>query len=238
LNQLSNTRETQHFAKKSKLNHVEHSTPLQLIRSSEVDPFVPPKKSAVKADEKVKTTAQDVKKEFERNMAKDISPPVCTGINADAPSAQLTTTTQDMTARLDRTSRDIRDLEKEFSALQKEVGTLVKTVGVLICLLVGGATGVSLYYFWPQEKHTRTGGDIGKRLAERTRAAMPLPAARTMGRDVGTQTVSGASIADVMGEAAVLPVAAKAAEVSPVVLVAPGAEDRSRWYQGWFWKRG
>ncbi|KAK5675333.1 hypothetical protein LTS10_012099 [Elasticomyces elasticus] len=41
LNALSNSRETQHFNKLSNLNRVEHSPPLKLIQSSEVDPFSP-----------------------------------------------------------------------------------------------------------------------------------------------------------------------------------------------------
>src|ERR1700743_2673466 len=50
LGALSNSRETQHFNKLSRLSRVEHSPPLKLIKTSEVDPSplpTPPKVTLV-----------------------------------------------------------------------------------------------------------------------------------------------------------------------------------------------
>jgi hypothetical protein len=112
---------------------------------------------------------------------------------------------------------------------------------------VGGVTGVAMWRFWPQEKSAGKGVDLGKRLADRTKAAMPLPAAGSLRRDVGTQT-SGVSIssslgpAAVMGEPAVLPVAANTVKVKPVVPshladVGRGRQDEYRWWKNLFWKQ-
>lgn len=49
LSALSNSRETQHFNKATKLSRVEHSPALKLIQTSEVDPFAPPKPAAREA---------------------------------------------------------------------------------------------------------------------------------------------------------------------------------------------
>ncbi|EGP85910.1 unnamed protein product [Zymoseptoria tritici ST99CH_3D1] len=251
LGQLSNTRETQHFAKRSKLDHVEHSPPLQLIRSSEVDPFAPPKKvRATKAkDATAGTRAASIKEEFERNMAQSdgsgVAPLTGVRMNVDTSpcDAQLASVTQELTARLERSGRDIQDLEKGLAAVQKELGSLVKTLGIFMFLLVGGVTGVAMWNFWPQEKSGRTGEELGKKVAQRTRAARPLPAAGSLRRDVGIQTGLGATnagLAEVMGEAAVLPVAASAVSAQPV---APGVQgvqstqDEWRWYKNLFWKQ-
>lgn len=53
---LSNSRESSHFRKVSKLSQVEHSPALQLIRSSEVEPFGAPK--SIKSDEERKRVLQ------------------------------------------------------------------------------------------------------------------------------------------------------------------------------------
>jgi hypothetical protein len=106
---------------------------------------------------------------------------------------------------------------------------------------------VAMWRFWPQEKGAGRGVDLGKRLADRTKAAMPLPAASTSRRDVGTQTggalgASSLGPSAVMGEAAVLPVAANAVEMKPVVpshLAAVGraGQDEYRWWKNLFWKQ-
>ncbi|KJX94319.1 hypothetical protein TI39_contig4202g00005 [Zymoseptoria brevis] len=248
LGQLSNTRETQHFAKRSKLDHVEHSPPLQLIRSSEVDPFAPAKK--VKATKAAGTRAASIKQEFERNMAQSdgahAAPLTGLRMNLDtSPShARLASAMQELTARLERSGRDIQDLEKGLATVQKELGSLVKTFGIFMFLLVGGVTGVAMWNFWPQEKSGRTGAELGKKVAERTRAAMPLPAAGLLGRkDVGVQTgvgATGAGLAEVMGEAAVLPVADGAVSAQHAVLSGQGGQSTQgewKWYRNLFWKQ-
>ena len=247
LSALSNSRETQHFAKITKLPRVEHSTPLKLIKITEVDPHPCPTPSKplpkpwVRQASSTKSAAQvwdkralQVGRVYLVNQARHTHRLLKIAARARRKAA--------MQAALLKRSRV--EWRKERQKMQNDM----RSAGVWILLSIGTATALATWRFWPESIASRDSGDLGRRIAARAAAAMPLPAASSASsRQSQSQTVDPVTPAPTLlkvprGSKATLPATAAARkssiriEKAPVASSAKSAPSQS-WWKGLFWKQ-
>ena len=175
LSSLSNSRETQHFNKLSRLSRVEHSPPLKLIKTGEVDAFPLP----------------DPPKPLPQPMIRPaVSPRSAVAIWDDkalkigrAMLADQGRQTHRLYRALSRAKRrEVRQktsMMREKLSWQQERRKLrndMRAAGMWILLSIGTATALATWRFWP-EPNVVDSGDLGRKIAARASAAMPLPPA-------------------------------------------------------------
>ncbi|KAK3050272.1 hypothetical protein LTR09_008421 [Extremus antarcticus] len=237
LHALSNSRETQHFAKLTRLPRTEHSPPLKLIETSEILPYpLPtPPLPAVPTGKAWRSTS---------------TPPALRVWDARALSLgrALLANHARRTHRLQRTLGRAKRRElnadtliaKERLAWQAERNKArdeLRVAGICILLSIGTATALATWRFWPGARESAVdSGELGRRIASRARGAMPLPA------------IAGGVVEPVVATSSV-PLAATAVErvppqVVPVSSVAPSAAvpgaatlKQSSLWQNLFWKQ-
>ncbi|KAK4500779.1 hypothetical protein PRZ48_008970 [Zasmidium cellare] len=226
LGALSNSRETQHFNKLSHLSRVEHSPPLKLIKTGEVDPFPLPTSA------KPTPTVQNVSRT--RSAAK-----IWDGKALKAGRAILADNARQV-ARLSRAlERSKRRQSKADMAMQRSLADWAKErqkmhgeirqAGVWILAAVGTATGLAMWRFWPQGEVGRDSGELGRKIAARARESIPLPA-----MSAGAGAAHG-------GEVLAAPVAQAVTRPVPAQVLArsvPVEQTTSQgsWWQNLFWK--
>ncbi|KAK3723624.1 hypothetical protein LTR37_001505 [Vermiconidia calcicola] len=230
LGALSNSRETQHFNKLSRLSRIEHSPPLKLIQSSEVEPFPlpsPPKpfppSTAWRAG-----NIKDAAKIWD-----DKALHVGRALLAD--QARRTHRLQRSLGRAKRRElkKDVQ-IGKERLVWHEERQRLrneMRAAGVWILLSISVATVLATWRFWPQKEAVQDSGQLGRKLAARAAASMPLPAAvspkpveASPGPAVQAATTGVAS-----------PQKHSAAEVNRPVLDVQ--QSSASWWKGLLWKQ-
>ncbi|TKA43166.1 hypothetical protein B0A54_06115 [Friedmanniomyces endolithicus] len=204
LNALSNSRETQHFAKLSHLPRTEHSPPLNLIKTSEVDayplPSPPPAVPLIRLPGTVPRTAATVWD----------SRALATGRAILANHARHTTRLRHALRRSSaRETRLLLLARRDTEAWQQEARRHhreMRAAGVWIVLSIGTATGLAMWRFWPA-RGVSDSGELGRRLAATARGSVELPVVG------GSEAVGG-----YMGSGVA---AAPVAAVEPVVVIGP-----------------
>ena len=176
LGALSNSRETQHFNKLTRLSRVEHSPPLKLIKTSEVDPFplptpsrsTPPPharapggvQSALRVWDK---KALQIGRVFLADQARHTH-----RLRSALNQVKRRQAKQDALMRRDKLS-----WQQERLKLQKDM----RAAGIWILASIGVATALATWRFFPELGMRAESGDMGRKIAARAAAAMPLPAA-------------------------------------------------------------
>ncbi|KAK3723880.1 hypothetical protein LTR37_001364 [Vermiconidia calcicola] len=230
LGALSNSRETQHFNKLSRLSRIEHSPPLKLIQSSEVEPFplpTPPKPSPPSAAWRA-GTIRDASKIWDEKALN-----VGRALLAD--QARRTHWLQRSLGRAKRRElkKDVQ-MKKERLIWQEERRKLrneMRAAGVWILVSISVATMLATWRFWPQKEAVQDSGQLGRKLAARAAASMPLPAA------VSSKPVDVSPAPAIQGASAdvAFPQKHAANEVNQPVLDAQ--QSSATWWKGLFWKQ-
>jgi hypothetical protein len=221
LSALSNSRETQHFNKLTRLPRIEHSPPLKLIKTGEVDPFpLPtPPKPAVSSGWPVRIR----------------SPAKIWDEKALRVGRVFLTDQARRTHRLQRSLARAKRREVKKNALvvrerrawheeRKKLRDDMRAAGAWILVSIGTATALAMWRFWPSRDAPTDSGQLGRKLAARAASAMPLPA-----------------VASQEPVAAIPPAAATnaAGETSQSVAMADKLVNQvqSSWWRGLFWKQ-
>ncbi|KAK5173316.1 uncharacterized protein LTR77_001997 [Saxophila tyrrhenica] len=238
LNALSNSRETQHFNKLTRLPRTEHSPPLKLIQTGEIIPYPlpsPPPKAAVpravwpNADTK---NAARVWDEKALNIGRALL----------SQQAQQTSHLQRSLARAQRrhlkADKLITRERQTWQTERKRLRDELRTAGICILLSIGAATALATWRFWPGTRESAVdSGELGRRIAARAAGAMPLPAAvREVPVAAAPRAVEVTPVAAAPATRAVETAASKGPSASKEVsaVVAP---EQSSWWQGLFWKQ-
>lgn len=193
LHALSNSRETQHLNKLSRLDRTEHSPNLKLIKSSEVDIFHPSKGT--------------------RNASTSVA-----GFGGGDVEVELTRKLEEMNSVME-------EMRSKIKELRNAVGVVLVAVGVAGGLVMGGLWQDSTAMGMGVGK--KEDGEFGRKIAEKARVAMPLPASSS--RSTGTQTPSqtNSPIAAVPGAEADRRMAVVTPSVAPTSRPAPAATTPS-----------
>nr|OQO18691.1 hypothetical protein B0A51_14564 [Rachicladosporium sp. CCFEE 5018] len=229
LSSLSNSRETQHFNKITKLSRIEHSPTLKLIQSSEVDPFPLPEPLKRKAiltlrvepgrDTSTRSTALDKKavavgKAVLSQQARRM-PYLQRGLARSLRREHL------KSAQLAQAQRGWQDRERKMRAD-------MRIAGIWILASVGTATGLAMWRFWPEARAAGKvdSGELGRKIARKAKEAMPVPAV--------TSSVKAARAGD---KAVMAPAAVKTAPAVPSVAAAkiPVREAKLEQAKRWSW---
>jgi len=178
LSALSNSRETQHFNKLSRLSRVEHSPSLKLIQTSEVDPYplpTPPQPTgppAVPANSRMHSRTSPARVWDKKALQ--------AGRTILADGARRVLRLERALERAKRREVMRSTVLKDDRAMwQREAHNLrreVRTAGIFILLSVATATALASWRFWPRQAVSADPGRLGERLAETAAIAMPLPA--------------------------------------------------------------
>ena len=176
LGSLSNSRETQHFNKLTRLPRIEHSPPLKLIKTSEVDPFpLPtPPKPAPRSNAWDIGGSRTVLRVWDEKALQ-------IGRVFLTEQARQTHRLRHALGRAKRryarrdalTKRDKLAWQQERLKLQKDM----RAAGFWILASIGTATALATWRFWPEMDRRNDTADLGRKIAARAAAAMPLPAA-------------------------------------------------------------
>ena len=235
LGALSNARETQHFNKISKLDRYEHSPNLKLIKTSEIDPYPVPIEKLLHNAPPTETEPQlQAGATFRR--ATDALAWDAKALAAGRAILADTARERSQLARLmqrtrRRETRQSLLLQEHIDALAKERQRMreeMRSAGFLILLSVATATGFAMWTFWPA-KPAADSAEIGRRIAEKAKASIPLPAISP-----ANEVVAGAgavpTTAVVTGEPTIAP--------ALVLTEQPTARPATAWtWRNLFWRQ-
>lgn len=228
LSALSNRQETQHFAQQSKLNRVHHSPALEMIRESEVKPFVrqDTEQDMVAGAKKAEAAAPSSIVDHA-----EVAPTAST-LQATTPSTAVDAA---MLQTLQQMSAQLATLEAKLVEIGIETEKDIRRTGALVTLLAASAVaGLGIWKFWPPESVRGQKEDFAKKhfVQERSRV---VPA------DVVGHPAT-ISLGTAMGEPAVFPVSQSAAPAPAQVHVSVSSlrneERRGNWWRNVFWKAG
>lgn len=224
LGALSNSRETAHFNKISRLSRIEHSPPLKLIKTSEIDPHplpIPPKASPP-SSAWTSTRSTAALKVWD-NQALNIGRVLLS--NQARQSRKLRhafTRIKRRQAMQDALVKQERLLwQQERSRLQRDM----RAAGYWILALVATATVLATWRFFPDTSTRPKSVDVGRKIAARAASAMPLPAA-TVSEPMATTHV--------MPSLTPPPADGK---VTRTTRDPPADVAKSSWWKGLFWKQ-
>ena len=231
LGALSNSRETQHFNKISRLSRIEHSPVLKLIKTSEVDayPLPMPPPTVVQAPWLKPESARSAQQAWDHRALR-------VGRTVLADQARQTRRLQLALARSRRreAKRELA-LEKARYVWQTEATRLrndMRVAGVWILLSMGTATALATWRFWPQQAMpTLDSADIGRKIAASAKAAIPLPAV------TGAETAMSAAMTRHVEPAVVAPKVATAQSAPIPTPSAVSIRDERVWWKNMFWKQ-
>ncbi|KAK6443172.1 hypothetical protein LTR95_000689 [Oleoguttula sp. CCFEE 5521] len=229
LSSLSNSRETQHFNKITKLSRIEHSPTLKLIQSSEVDPFPLPEPVRRKAtltlrvepgrDTQARSTALDKKA-------------VAVGKAVLSQQARRMNYLQRGLARSLRRehlkSAQLAHAQRGWQDRERKMRVDMRIAGAWILASVGTATGLAMWRFWPEARAAGKvdSGELGRKIARKAREAIPVPAM--------TSSVKAARAGD---KAAIASAAVKTVPAAAIPAAArmPLAEAKLEQAKRWSW---
>ncbi|KAK4539516.1 hypothetical protein LTR36_010861 [Oleoguttula mirabilis] len=231
LNALSNSRETQHFNKLSGLPRIEHSPPLKLIKTSEVDPLLLPSplSRATQPPVRVVAGARSAARAWDNKALK-----VGRAILADqARHAKQLQRALERAKR--REARQGAVLQTEEQAFHEANKLRDEKLASLRLMIFGTATAVATWHFWPQQSpFAADSGEMGRRIAERARRLMPLPTAVSADPTV-TAPITTISTVQSAQARTVEPARAMLPSHSLMPMQAP--QPTSSWWRSLFWKQ-
>lgn len=243
LSSLSNSRETQHFNKLSRLDRVEHSPPLKLIEQSEVHPFplpTPPPRlpePETPGTQTFKTAAQ-----VWDEKALSVGRAVLAGHARQVGEMELA-----LQRERQRAVERETEVEEERLAWLKERAKSraeMRQAGVLLLLSIGTATGLATWRFWPEKGGVAAvadSGAMGRKIAERAQGAMS--GSESVGSAGGLEPVvqaaplATASATQAAGTAPAPAVEPALASLPPVASTSVTAPPTTSWWQNLFWKQ-
>ncbi|WPH01385.1 Hypothetical protein R9X50_00423000 [Acrodontium crateriforme] len=219
---LSNSRETQHFNKITRLPRTEHSPTLKLIETSEVKPYPIPLIDVSNTSSRAAGTASLTEGLGIRENDREA---LILGRALLADHArQRRRWLNSLQAAKSSALKESTEAKQNQEALQREVGRLRKELrdaAFLVVGLVAVATGVAVYQFWPNR--AVDSAVLGRQVAER-----------------GTQTMAtGGGAMPVIVETPEVVIVPAAVPPAPVpVAEASSAAPIQSWWKGLFWKQG
>lgn len=194
LQALSNSRETQHFNKISRLNRVEHSPSLKLIETSEVNPYVPAKQltsqeiePAVRIERasKVEKTGEAQKVESRRHRDAHSIPSsraLALGqsvLHSHARSIRRSEAALSRTRdRLLRRSQIALESEAAWSVERNKYKAELRSAGALIVVAIGIATAAVTWRLGVEKAGARASNIVKSQPTTSTSAATPTVAGR------------------------------------------------------------
>ncbi|KAI6915332.1 hypothetical protein KC318_g17 [Hortaea werneckii] len=216
LNSLSNSRETQHFNRLSKLNRVEHSPPLKLIEQSEVKPYplpaLPPDLSEEPAPEAA--TISDTQTSEQR--ASEIGRAVL---------AQHAKQLRNLQRRKKRQRLAFEAEREAWQAERTKYQTQMREAGALLLMSIAVATGLATWRFWPENDKKVAGTDsgvLGQEMGSEAEQAMQLSTSATETKEVAPVTTA-------------MPASPSGASASYAPVPSASSSGGS-WWKGLFWK--
>lgn len=248
LNSLSNSRETQHFNKITKLPRVEHSPPLQLIKSGEVDtyplPDVAKKRQQVLHSSSGRRRAETA---FYNDRALKLGRAI---LSSHARQTHRLERAVDAAQR--RTLKLEAAMMKERQAWEehrRKSQNEMRIAGIWIVASMGVATGVAMWRFWPEGRSGPV--DVGEKVRRKMERGIDVPAA--VGLGVGRNVEATASprampiVEPAVGGVAPPTVTAASREPAGEKAVSPAGlppaskqevpERAASWWKSLFWKQ-
>lgn len=213
LNSLSNSRETQHFNKLSKLNRIEHSPPLKLIEQSEVKPYPLPALPLDLPADSTPEAATISNEQVSDQQASEIGRAVL---------AQHAKQLRNLQRRKKRQRLAFEAERETWRAERAKHQAQMREAGGLLLVSIAVATGLATWRFWPERNETvADSGELGREIAGKAEEAIKMPTPAS--------------------EAAELTIASPSAPAPPSeALSAPMPEASSStegsWWRGLFWK--
>ncbi|KAI7157998.1 hypothetical protein KC349_g5151 [Hortaea werneckii] len=216
LNSLSNSRETQHFNKLSKLNRVEHSPPLKLIEQSEVKPYplpaLPPDLSEEPAPEAAGTSDAQISDQRASEIGRAVL-------------AQHAKQLRNLQRRKKRQRLAFEAERETWRAERAKYQTQMREAGGLLLVSIAVATGLATWRFWPDNDKKVAGTDsgvLGREMGGEAEQAMQLPTSATETKEVAPVTIA-------------MPASPSGASTSHVSVPSASSSEGS-WWKGLFWK--
>ncbi|GAB1734534.1 hypothetical protein NU195Hw_g8986t1 [Hortaea werneckii] len=214
LNSLSNSRETQHFNKLSKLNRIEHSPPLKLIEQSEVKPYPLP---ALPQDLPADTTSEAAtisNEQVSNQQASHIGRAVL---------AQHAKQLRNLQRRKKRQRLAFEAERETWRAERAKYRAQMREAGGLLLVSIAVATGLATWRFWPERNETvADSGELGREIAGKAEEAMRMPPQASEATEV---TPASPSVSIPPSEA-----------LSAPVPEASSSSTDGSWWSGLFWK--
>ncbi|KAI7211462.1 hypothetical protein KC333_g7672 [Hortaea werneckii] len=217
LNSLSNSRETQHFNKLSKLNRVEHSPPLKLIEQSEVKPYPLPALPPDHSEELASETPAISDAQISEQRASDIGRAVL---------AQHAKQLRNLQRRKKRQRLAFEAEREVWQAERAKYQTQIREAGGLLLVSIAVATGLATWRFWPDNEKKVAGADSG-----------------VLGQEMGSEAeqvmqVSEAPSKAVEASPVTTAIAASPSGASTSYAPAPlASSSEGSWWRGLFWKQ-
>ena len=234
LGALSNSRETQHFNKLSRLHRIEHSPPLKLIKTSEVDPFPLPEPSNVaQIPNPCRTNAQSASTRALDSKALAIGRVVITEnlrhVN------RLSKALQYSKERAARQNEMMRKAKLAWMREKQEMQKDIRVAAFCILLSIGTATMVATWKFWPPKNALLDSGITRTVVRDYTKSTLPLQAAAS---ETSPSNLVSSDPLGSLPSSQLAPVEANAtlSPIQPLSRTSTGYGHQS-WWKGLFWKQ-
>ncbi|KAI6856001.1 hypothetical protein KC343_g238 [Hortaea werneckii] len=214
LNSLSNSRETQHFNKLSKLNRIEHSPPLKLIEQSEVKPYPLPALPLDLPADSTPEAATVSNEQVSDQQASEIGRAVL---------AQHAKQLRNLQRRKKRQRLAFEAERETWRAERAKHQAQMREAGGLLLVSIAVATGLATWRFWPERNETvADSGELGREIAGKAEEAIKIPTPASEATEVtpATPTVS---------------VSPSEALSAPLPQASSSSTEGS-WWRGLFWK--
>ena len=233
LGALSNSRETAHFNRISGLPRYEHSPPLKIIKTSEVDAHPLPTPTRPILSSSVWSAAKSTSAlQIWDDKALKIGQ-----VFLSDQARQSQRMRHAMARAQRRQAKSDALLKRERSLWQLERMRLerdIRSAVLWILGAIGTATALAAWRFWPETSARSSSGDMGRKMAARAASAMPLPAA------VGADPVTFASttpLPAIVPSASSIVTAASPPTTQTSALQAKPEASAPNWLKGLFWKQ-
>ncbi|RMY66657.1 hypothetical protein D0862_15170 [Hortaea werneckii] len=215
LNSLSNSRETQHFNKLSKLNRVEHSPPLKLIEQSEVKPYPLPTLPPNLSEEPISESPAISDTPTSEQQASDIGRAVL---------AQHAKQLRNLQRRKKRQRLAFETERKAWRAERAKYQAQMREAGGLLLVSIAVATGLATWRFWPDHKEVvgTESGVLGREMGSGVEQARQVSTPALEGVEANLATLSE-------------PAPPSGIPLPPPTPAATSSTEGS-WWRGLFWK--
>ncbi|EMC90830.1 hypothetical protein BAUCODRAFT_333867 [Baudoinia panamericana UAMH 10762] len=231
LNALSNSRETQHFNKLSNLHRIEHSPPLKLIKTSEIDPYPLPTPPPPTPRSQPRVSARSAAAIWDNRALR-----LGRAMIADH-TRQVRHLQHALAQAKQREQKKDEVARKSQQVWQEEARKLrgeVRSAGVFILLSIGTATALAIWRFAPAPRPVDS-AELSRKITERAQRSISLPSL-----SVSIPAVGGAASSEVVPAATatvVEPVPAIAAPTPTPPPPAVSTESKAGWWKGLFWRQ-
>ena len=176
LSALSNSRETQHFNKITKLSRIEHSPPLQLIKSGEVDTYpLPdvPKRQQVFRSYATEPGRRRAATAFYNDRALKLGRAILS--DHARQTHRLERALESAHRRSLKLEATVDKERQEWREQNRKMGNEMRIAGAWIVTSMGVATGLAMWRFWPENGSGAV--DVGEKIRKKMERAYDVPAA-------------------------------------------------------------